>query len=154
GVGNDEINVGLGTNLLFGDSAAVTWLADGNLSSATSLPSIADGNDTVTTGTGDNLVILGGGSDTFNSGNGFNVVVGDSGFVPAAPVEGVHFHNLPITLGAVGSMNDAVGGIDTIKTLNGNDIVIGGAMGDTIILGTGFNIVLGDAGEADFRVSG
>ena len=39
------------------------------------------------------------------------------------------------------------GGVDTITTLGGNDIVIGGRFGDTINAGDGDNLVIGDSGR-------
>ena len=46
------------------------------------------------------------------------------------------------------SVESLIGGSDSITTLGGNDIVIGGIDADTINAGEGNNIVLGDSGLA------
>src|SRR5207244_2395171 len=43
-----------------------------------------------------------------------------------------------------------VGGADSITTLGGRDIILGGADADTINAGDGHNIVLGDTGYIDY----
>ena len=57
------------------------------------------GNDTITTGTGSNVIVGGAGDDTIQLGSlGTNIVLGDNGSITANPFAGPEFHNLPIVL--------------------------------------------------------
>ncbi|MFD1695440.1 beta strand repeat-containing protein [Roseibium aestuarii] len=131
GVGQDTLHAGNGNNILLGDSGEYE---DGVLTSAALA---SDGNDTVTSGTGQDFVILGGGADEANLGDGDNRVIGDSG-------EMIWSDDAD---GRLSTSSSATGGIDRITTGSGNDMILGGAAGDIISAGDGNNTVLGDNGN-------
>ena len=72
------------------------------------------GNDTITTGTGNNDRRRGFGADTISGGSTSNVILGDSGRITAATADSPRFGGLPITLGRVETIDDATGGNDVI----------------------------------------
>src|SRR5439155_1500793 len=115
------------------------------------------GNDRITTGAGDDVVITGedgelwvGASvpgstavaehqvadttkgDWVLAGNGNNVVLGDSGAIYAAAANAPNFNTQPLTYGVITSIATTLGGNDTITTGIGKDIVIGGVGNDVI----------------------
>ena len=86
-------------------------------------------------------------------------MIGDNGLITAAEQnqDNVSFANHALTLGRVETTAYGVGGDDTITTLEGSDIILGGEGGDTIVasdltnlLATDHNIVLGDDGYIDY----
>ena len=123
----------------------------------------AGGADTIETGDGDDIVIGGRFDDLIRARNGDNLVIGDSGRILAATIDSLtgqaHYDNQPITLGRVETIEDTDGGADTIRTLTGYDIVLGGHGGDQIsgsLIGDpgpasiDSNIILGDNGYIDY----
>ena len=150
GAGDDVISLGIGTNVVLGDSGAIMaspfsgpHFADLPLT-LTSIESRAPGiggNDHITTGSGDEIVIGGAGEDTIGLGSGTNIVFGDSGHLDWGAAGGI-----PIVLAAVSIATD-IGAKDTIDLGSGNNIVVAGAGGDVVTGGSGANIVLGDSGE-------
>ena len=160
GQGDDTINLGAGTNLVFGDSGYVDWAVSPGgtqteiAAAASILPGVG-GNDTITTGTGSNIVVGGAGDDSIHLGSlGTNIVLGDNGSITTNPFGGPEFHNLPIVLTSIQTIADDVGGMDTITTGSGDQIVFGGANSDTITTGSGSNIVFGDDGRLDWGSDG
>ena len=162
GTGADTIQTGSGTNFVFGDDGYVTWVgselnpenlvwagADANPADIDLVASTdyADGgNDTITIGSGQSIVVGGQGDDSITGGSGTSVILGDSGRIYAASADTNRFGTLPITVGMVQTTAPGVGGNDTITTLDGNAIVMGGTGADTIQTGAGTNIVFGDDG--------
>ena len=170
GTGADTISTVVGgagannTNFVFGDDGYITWAAaevglnPGNVTwpGMDSDPSDIDlvastdtwdgGNDTITIGSGQAIVVGGAGNDTITGGSGTNVILGDSGAVYAAAADTNRFGTLPMTIGMVTTMDPLNGGDDVISTLDGNAIVMGGVGNDTITTGAGTNIVFGDDG--------
>ena len=80
-------------------------------------------------------------SDTITAGSGDNVIVGDDG-VATFSTSGLLLQVL--------STDTTDGGVDTITTLGGSDHIVGGYAGDDIDAGEGDNIVLGDSGQLDY----
>ncbi len=76
------------TDVVLGDHGFVDYaLADGNaadLDRVWSTDPTLGGNDTLTTGEGDDVVIGGVGADTIDAGKGENVVIGDKGSITAS----------------------------------------------------------------------
>src|SRR5581483_10774834 len=66
----------------------------------------------------------------------------------------LHFGELPLTLGRVETIDDAIGGADLIATGDGSNVILGGAAGDAIATGDGTNLVLGDGGAIDWAADG
>ncbi len=103
GLGNDTVTIGNGNNIAFGDEGSVTfqlgstlrarientvlgdeglYLDDDGLSALDVEPIEAVvGNDTITTGSGADVIIGGLGIDTITVTDGSNTVLGDEGFV-------------------------------------------------------------------------
>jgi Ca2+-binding RTX toxin-like protein len=165
---------GGGRNLVLGDHGRVT-AANSNgsrfeaqpitLGLVETIEPTIGGNDTITTGIGADVILGGLGADvivanlgevyvrgaaTGNRLDSDNVVVGDHGYVdwtradrPGA-VTGADGDASDIDL-LVGT-DPTLGGIDTITTGAGNDIVMGGTAGDTIRAGAGNDLVFGDNG--------
>jgi protein subunit release factor B len=109
------------------------------------------GADTITAGSGNDLILGGHDADTINAGEGDNVVAGDdtaidftrqerAGVTPGADLDASDIDLI------VSTSTTAAGGVDDITTGNGNDIVIGGRYGDTINAAGGRNLVIGDSG--------
>ena len=149
-----------GNNIVVGDNGLIDWAARerggllaGDDNSAADIDRIwsldpdVGGNDLITTGTGDDIVIAGedgelivgieiAGSgapevitttatngDTVVAGNGHNIVFGDNGEISAAAANVPQFSSQPITLGLVTSTAPTQGGNDSITTGTGRDIV-------------------------------
>jgi Ca2+-binding RTX toxin-like protein len=119
-----------------------------------------NGDDTITTGSGRDMIFGGGGSDTINaygsggalaSADGNNIVFGDHGVVDylaeeiAEPLAANPQRTNDID--RVWSLFTALGGNDSIRTGGRNDIVLGGFGNDTVDAGQGFNIAMGDSGR-------
>ncbi len=154
GEGADTINTGNGANVVFGDGGSVTFdLAGTHLATAKSTDITRGGNDTITVGNGNSVLVGGFGADTINAGTGSNVILGDNGMADFSPL-GV------VTLAASTDLVPATGGNDTIKSKDGNDVIIGGVgqdsitIGNTVAGGLGASVVLGDNGTAQFNATG
>ncbi len=102
GSGADTITMnGSGDNVIFGDNGAASYVngvltevettgetALAEIDGENAIPSdefnnsgdVYGGNDTITVGDGDNVIVGGLGADTITTGSGSNVVLGDSGF--------------------------------------------------------------------------
>ncbi|MCA9066487.1 MAG: hypothetical protein KDA96_25640, partial [Planctomycetaceae bacterium] len=141
GSGADSILAANGRNTLFGDNGVASFSGTGTLVDVYSTNVTAGSNDTITAGTGNDLVIGGAASDSINAGTGNNIITGDNGYG---------------TFDAAGrimmlmTLSSSTGGQDNVTTGNGNDLILGGASGDTINSGDGGNLVLGDNGKAFF----
>ncbi|MEI6240823.1 MAG: hypothetical protein WCR51_10565 [Planctomycetia bacterium] len=143
GTAGDVINAGNGANVVAGDHAAVTF-TNGALSGVTSIATSVGGDDTITTGVDNDIVIGGFGKETLTSTGGSDLFIGDSGRVELAA-------NGQVTLAA--SLDDGVGDVDTITTAGGSDVIIGGTAGDTIQAGDGTNLVIGDGGQVTWTAT-
>ena len=120
-----------------------------------------NGNDTITTGSGRDMVFGGGGDDAINTFasaggtaamDGNNIVFGDHGLVDYLAQEiaqnDAAAHPVRTNdIDRVWSIATAFGGNDTILTGHRNDIVLGGFGDDVIDTGNGYNIALGDSGR-------
>ncbi len=138
-------------NIVVGDDGKIVYDSDGDASDIDVIESLsttaAGGADTVDTGHGDDLVIGGRLGDTITARDGDNLIIGDSGKVTAAASGTPQIGGQPIVLGVVETVEFGDGGIDTINTLTGDDIVLGGHDGDMIGAGDGNNVVIGDNGK-------
>jgi Ca2+-binding RTX toxin-like protein len=161
----DTITVSSGHNLVLGDDGRIDYVrqeragsvpgADTDASDIDLIESLSTnlggGVDNITTNGGDDIVIGGRFNDTLNAGDGSNLVIGDSGRITAANGNAPRqLPGQPVTLGLIETITFSDGGIDTISTGVGNDIVFGGMAGDVINAGSGQNIVLGDDGQIDY----
>jgi Ca2+-binding RTX toxin-like protein len=139
GTANDTIATGTGADRIVGDNGKASFDAVGALRRIETTDAGSSGNDTITAGDGNNLIMGGSGADGITTGTGDDIVLGDNGYVDYVVRDGN-----PADLDVVASTDVDVGGVDTITTGAGSDIVIGGAAGDIIDAGTGSNIVFGD----------
>ena len=153
GGGSDQITAGSQSNVIFGDNGHLQYVA--GTSDVTTLhlvetivPERGD-IDHITSGAGDDIIVGGLAGDVIEAGDGANVVFGDHGRITG--IEG-HGANRSIS-GATASDDFQVptfalvegfvpsagefGGVDTIHSGVGADIVFGGAAGDTIIANEG-----------------
>ncbi|MBL8817435.1 MAG: hypothetical protein JNL58_15515, partial [Planctomyces sp.] len=146
GVGSDSVTTGAGRDIVLGDSGTVDYvIRDNNELHPDVITSDAaelDGADTIAVGAGDNIVIAGNGNDTISAGIGRDFIIGDSGV---------------LTFGPTGNLRTAVnpgnsGGNDLISASDGINVVIGGVGSDTILTGTGRDVVLGDSGSIDYVI--
>jgi len=197
GFGQDDIRAGDGNNVVFGDNGTAVYSAGLAILFQSLSPENSD-DDSIVTGSGDDTVIAGHGADTIDAGNGNNIVLGDEGviiLVGGVPVEiaSEHFDEGLVDIITTGSGHDliigghgadvinagdgnnvvigdngvmflsggvisrlealapAIGGVDTITTGSGHDIIMGGAAGDVIDAGDGNNVVAGDHATITFQ---
>ena len=143
GAGADEINTGNGNNTVLGDGGRIE-LTGGLVSMIESLGNDG-GDDTIIGGAGDNRILGGAARDTINVGTGRNIVIGDDG-----KAEFVGGDLSKIQTIRKPNPNDERGDVDTITALSGNAVIFGGWAGDSVLLGDGDNIVVGDQGVAEF----
>ena len=160
----DTIKVGEGNNIVLGDDGAIDYVraerepgvpgADLDASDIDLIASLSTtdggGIDDIDSGSGDDILIGGRFGDTIDTLGGNNLIIGDSGIITAATDNNSRFADLPLTIGRMETTAFGDGGADTINATAGNDIVLGGHLGDTIKVGEGNNIVLGDDGAIDY----
>jgi hypothetical protein len=109
-----------------------------------------DGNDTLNSSDGADLVVGGIGNDTINAGAGNNLVWGDKDPIQAGlPDTDANREILANDSGGTGSPHHPTGTFaDRITTLSGNDTIYAGPGGDTSVLaGTGHDYVHGGGGN-------
>jgi Ca2+-binding RTX toxin-like protein len=145
GAGRDILTAGDGRNVLLGDHGNIRFDASGQWLNVNSSESTQGDADRISSGIGIDLILGGTAGDTIDAGTGDNVITGDS----AVATLNVGGYLLTLT-----SLNNADGGVDTIRSGAGNDLVIGGTAGDSINAGDGSNVVLGDGGRATFSAVG
>ena len=180
GGGNDMINAFAssggtaaldGNNIVFGDHGLVDYLAEEQSNPATQTLRTDDidriqsiftgmgGADTITVGNANDIVLGGFDNDHIYGNEGENIVFGDSGEIKAAASD-AHPFNWSVhefTVGEIASIAFTDGGNDTISTLSGRDIIVGGYGNDTITASDlsnpkvdDDNIVFGDDGLIDY----
>ncbi len=140
GHGADTIEAGDGNNIVLGDEGVITLL--GGVAVEIVAEAFDEGMaDSITTGSGHDLIIGGHGADTINAGDGNNIVIGDNGVVL---LSGGVIERLE-------SLAPVIGGADTITTGSGDDVIMGGAAGDDIRAGDGNNVIIGDHATITFQ---
>ncbi|RJR51575.1 MAG: hypothetical protein C4576_03520, partial [Desulfobacteraceae bacterium] len=149
----DTISAGDGNNLVIGDSGKITAAISNATQQLGGIPmtlgliettEYGDGGaDTITTLDGLDIVLGGHDGDVIDAGNGNNIVLGDEGLIDYVTADA---NPSDIDLITSTSTMDH-GGVDTIATGDGDDIIIGGRYGDTINGGNGHNLVIGDSGR-------
>jgi Ca2+-binding RTX toxin-like protein len=132
GFGADQIDGGEGNNILLGDNGQLAY-ASGALSLVTTNNPTLGAGDTITTGSGNDILMGGTGSENIHAGDGADLVFGDHGKVDFTLPANANFTS--IDTGAPDG-----GAADEIHGEGGNDIALGGQGGDR---------VLGDAGDDD-----
>ena len=157
GAGNDTVTAGDGANIVIGDNGQVTYTSAAIISTIQTInPESGGGADAITLGNGTNIVLGGLGADAITLGNGRNIALGDDGQVSFT--NGSYYrvagHDWDeVTDGIVGdvkTIDPALGGGDTIMAGTGDNLIMGGVGNDTISVATGDNVILGGNGEATF----
>ncbi len=128
--GADTIVGRNGNDVLIGDSAQITTLS--GVITSIRLTTSGEGNDSITAGNGNNIVLGGLGNDTITTGNGNNVVAGD--LVLLTLSGGV--------VTSIQTLNSASDGNDIINLGSGNDSVVAGAGTDSIQDSGGRNVII------------
>jgi len=156
--GSDTLFGDQGDDIIFGDHGVIDQVAGtlrllttGNVTRiATDQPNNGQA-DVMNGGSGYNRILGGLGGDTITGGDDGNLIFGDHGFIDFTAFDG-DLTDIDI----IESSDFNNGGIDSIKTGEGNDIIIGGTAGDLIDAGQGHNIVFGDHGRilSAFAVNG
>ena len=147
GFGADEVDAFDGNNIVIGDSGFIDYTESTGalelITTSTVDPSLG-GDDTITTGINDDIVIGGAASDTIDAGIGDNIVQGDNGFIDYVGVDGD-----ASDIDVISTTDPNEGGADTITSGSGNDFILGGTAGDTINAGAGNDLVFGDHGKLE-----
>jgi hypothetical protein len=148
GLGDDSVKAGNGDSKLLGDSGRV--VLDASLAPAfvrTDAPS-QGGNDTLVAGNGDSMVLGGIGNDSITVGNGNvagsnrNIVLGDNGLITL---------DAKLQATEIITTSPELGGDDTVVTGTGNNIVLGGNGADDVLTGDGNAIQIGDNGQIELE---
>ncbi|KTQ85418.1 hypothetical protein NS226_19585, partial [Aureimonas ureilytica] len=149
GGGDDQIALGKGVNLIFGDNGLARQNRETSVTiNGETVEEAFGGDDTVLVGPGTAVVFGGAGADILSvtssdprilpSDFGRNVLVGDFGAMVTP--DSAH----PDVIGRNAAL--ASNGIDLITIDGGQNVVMGGGKGDVIRVRTGNNVVFGDAG--------
>ena len=141
GGGDDVITLGSGISYVAGDDAVFEMSTDGLKLVRFASLDISRGNDTITS-TGGTAYILGGdGDDVITTGAGNDILVGDEGVITFG-TDGV--------ITSVASLNPKNFGKDRISAGSGKNVVIAGGGTDTVTLEVGESVVLGNSGTVTF----
>ena len=139
GLGSDTITTGSSEDIVLGDTGIVQYV-QGQLDAVTATGATG-GNDTITTGEGNDLVMAGGndsGLDIINTGIGTDTIFGDTGVAD-------YTNNVFRT-------DSAASGTDDITDLDGDSRVLAGGGIDIITLADGNHDILADTGSFDYEV--
>jgi Ca2+-binding RTX toxin-like protein len=120
---------------LIGDHATLSFDLVANQLSIESSNSIG-GKDSLTSGSGRDILLGGADADSLNAGSGDNTSIGDFGFLV--------FNAITRRLKSFASRFAAIGGQDTFESGSGSDLLIGGAGHDSFIAGGGDDVLIGD----------
>ncbi len=147
GTGDDVIHAGEGRNLVAGDNAVLDVI-DTMVKLESIFPEFG-GEDEITTGDADDLVVGGSGNDIIDAGDGDNGVLGDNGrFIRWTDLT-PEWSILPVVITRLETTYPAIGGVDRITTGTGVDLIAGGTAGDVVDSGAGDDWVFGDNGGFD-----
>ena len=163
GVGSDTINTGSGEDIIISDRGVIEYLnaevaivdlledvlgfvkerrdSGQVIASIRSVDVEVGMGDFVNSGAGNDIVIGGSFDDSIEALGGDNILIGDNGTINYLSTD-----SDSTTLDEVTTQDDYYGGVDTIITGTGNDILIGSSLNDVLTSSGGNNIVLGDRG--------
>ncbi|SEQ89517.1 hypothetical protein SAMN03080615_03144, partial [Amphritea atlantica] len=133
---------GAGDDDIFGDNGLIEYtngLAVRLVS--TDVDAISTGVDIIDAGEGNNRVIAGFNADTVTSGSGVDVILGDAG-------ELIYLDDV---LQRATTAQTPLGGADTIRSGDGDNLILAGAGPDSVETGNGADVVLGDTGEVIYE---
>ena len=158
----DQIDAGNGQNVILGDSGRLTdaGAAPGTpvrgripLGLIESQAYSDGGDDSIRSGSGDDIILGGDAADRIDADGGDNIVLGDNGRIDFTRRDRVNSGALAADQGEVIAVTATIeslsptefGGADQITSGAGSDIMIGGRYGDTMTDLGGSNILLGDS---------
>ncbi len=136
----NKITAGDGTNYVFGDAGSITF-SGRVVTLAEATDAGLGSNDTITVGNGTNYIFSGFENNTSTAGNGNNVLLGDDGAV---------VFNADGSLNTITCLDNGTGGSNTLIAGTGTDILIGGAGSNNLSSAGGFDIMIGNAGEVQY----
>ena len=153
GIGNNTITVGNGESKIIGQDGEFLFDAKGNLVEAETADASYSGKDTISVGTGANVILGGSGSDTITAAAGNQIIIGNNGSVTySAP--GVLMTVIGQDVFPTSKSSVAYGGNNTIKVAGGGNLIIGGFGNNLITVTTGGNSIIGQDGEFTFTTGG
>src|SRR5262249_29841009 len=142
-----EIDAGTEQNIVFGDNGVIDFVIGdqnrGDIDLIQSLAFAIGGNDSVTSGPGDDIIVGGAANDAITASDGQDIVLGDNALLLSAnTVNGTPdlvptLTLQPMTFGQVGTLTPLVGGNDVITTGIGRDLIFGGPGADQITANSG-----------------
>lgn len=166
GTGNDTIHLGNGANRVDdsggnnlidssadsgSDQVFITGNGNNTITLGVANDGIADGDDTVTTGTGIDTIKVGDGNNVVTTGDGNKSVVAGTGNDTVVTGAGDDFIDVGGADSSAGSANRNIvwagDGKNTIIATSGNDTLIGGSGVDSISAGAGNDWIFGGAGN-------
>ncbi|MBD3648098.1 MAG: calcium-binding protein, partial [Pseudomonadales bacterium] len=143
---------GDGANLVFGDSGRID-AAEVDLPGAflpgqpitlgvvESMAPAIGGNDEITTGDDEDIVIGGMANDTITTNGAYDIVLGDNALLIFDD------DNDPADLDLITTITPTIGGADVIDSGSANDMVFGGTVNDEITAGADNDLEFGDHGK-------
>jgi Ca2+-binding RTX toxin-like protein len=140
GIGNDEIRVGTGKHLIFGDNGAIFFAAKRVLDAMTT-QAAHGGNDVIEVVGGDAVVFAGLGNDRVTTGGGNDILVGDNGWAT---------WDSSGRRALVESSDPLLGGNDFLSSGAGEDELIGGGGDDLLYGDAGNDQLVGDHGRLKY----
>ncbi|MFO0942483.1 MAG: hypothetical protein U0930_17230 [Pirellulales bacterium] len=151
GTGNDFIDAGSATtndtsrDIVLGDNGEAVFNQQGSLELIRTLNPSIGGDDGITTGGGNDIVLGGFGADTIDSGTEADVVLGDNGRLDYLSKD-----SSAGSLDQIITTDPTIGGNDNIRGGSQNDVLIGGTGADDMFGEDGYDIIFGDHAEVDF----
>jgi Ca2+-binding RTX toxin-like protein len=136
GTGRDDLTAGDGNDVILGDLGTILAV-DGVTPDVTARNIGIGDDDIINAGNGDNVVMGGAGNDAVTTGSGVDLIAGDGGRLT---------RNMLGALVRFETVEEDVGGADTIMAGDGDNVVLAGTGADTVSTGAGADIVLGDLG--------
>jgi len=150
--GQDAITGNAGDDIIFGDHGIVTQtaatpklLSTDNVQRIETTNAAEGANDEIHGNAGNDRILGGAGADNMTGGDNADILIGDNGVIDFV----INDSNLS-TVDIIQSTNATVGSADVISGNAGDDIILGGALGDQIDGGTENNLILGDHGTITF----
>ncbi|MDA1273124.1 MAG: hypothetical protein O2960_03590, partial [Verrucomicrobia bacterium] len=148
GSGSDFVDAGsealgdISRDIVAGDNGRAEFDAAGFLALIFATVPDTGGPDTILLGGGNNVALGGADKDTITGGSGNDIILGDNGSATFDPASHL--------LVDIHTTDPVDADWDLIDAGNGNNVVFGGTVNDTITTGSGGDVVVGDNGIATF----
>ena len=145
GGGNDTVYTGTGTSYVTLDSGRTELHPNGRVARLFTTSSEAGADTLIGAATGTVYVLGGGGADTITTGSGADVIVGDEGTVSFG-TDG--------TLQSIVGRASENSGSDNLDAGGGNNVVVSGMAADRITVGVGTSLMLAGNGTVTVTTAG